>query len=110
MFKISNGNDEIMKIAQKYSHDLILLDFNATWCGPCRALAPKLHEFVEEINSTGGKKIIMCMVDVDENDDASTLYEIKAMPTLVWIKNMKVVDRVEGANFNKIKEITLKNL
>lgn len=101
-----NGNDELLAVATKHKNDIVLIDFSAKWCGPCKALAPKLHALVDKLNQLDSKRVILCVVDVDENDALSEAYKITAMPTLVWISNMNMVGRVEGADIKKIEETT----
>ena len=100
---INGGNAELVKIAQYHSNDVILIDFHAVWCGPCKAIAPFLHELVAKYKDAN-RKLILCKVDVDEQDELSQLYNVKSMPTLIWIDKGKMVYRIEGANKNKITE------
>lgn len=60
----------------------VLVDFWATWCGPCRALAPTLEEISNENND-----IKVCKVDIDENIDLAKEYGISTIPTLMVFKN-----------------------
>jgi len=71
----------------------VLVDFWATWCGPCRAIAPAIDELAREFDGVAkvGK------VDVDENNRVATMYNIRSIPTLLFIKNGQVVDQVVGA-------------
>jgi len=72
------------------SQGLILLDFWATWCGPCSMLAPILDQVAEEEKITIGK------INVDEERDLALQYDIEAIPTLVVMKDGKEVDRSVG--------------
>ena len=69
----------------------ILVDFNASWCGPCRMIAPVLEEVSEEITD---KKIIS--VDIDENEELANKYNISSIPCLVLFKEGKEVKRSIG--------------
>ena len=71
----------------------IMLDFWAVWCGPCRTIAP----FVEDIYEEYKDKAIVGKVDVDTNSDISIKYGIRNIPTVIYIKNGEVVDKVVGA-------------
>jgi len=73
------------------SKELVLVDFWAVWCGPCRLLAP----IVEEISKGGGVKAVK--VNVDENRDLATRYRIFSIPTLIIFKNGKPVESKVGA-------------
>ena len=71
----------------------VMLDFWAVWCGPCRTIAP----YVEEIYNEYKDKAIVGKVDVDESNEISIKYGIRNIPTVVYIKNGEVVDKVVGA-------------
>ena len=61
----------------------VLLDFYATWCGPCQMMSPIVEEIAEEL----GDKVIVGKVDSDENEDLVLKYNIMSIPTLVIRKN-----------------------
>jgi thiol-disulfide isomerase/thioredoxin len=109
-YEITGGNNDLLAIATAHQHDIVLVDFYADWCGPCKKIAPMLHEYVAHFakRKDGGARLILCKVNVDnaDNDDLCTAYKVSAMPTLVWISKMKVMNRVEGANVDKITSIT----
>ncbi|MDR2368387.1 MAG: thioredoxin [Deltaproteobacteria bacterium] len=70
----------------------ILVDFWAPWCGPCRALAPILGELSEEMSS----KLAFAKINVDENQDAPSKYNVRTIPCLIVFKNGQEVGRVVG--------------
>ena len=76
-----------------HSAQPVLVDFWATWCGPCRMIAP----IIEEIATEYGAKLKVTKVDVDSNPSISARYGIKGIPTLLIFKGGKVVDQVVGA-------------
>ena len=66
----------------KYEGDKpCIIDFYATWCGPCKMLAPSLEKISEEYNG----KLIVYKVDVDKNPELAGMFGIRSVPTLLWI-------------------------
>jgi thioredoxin 1 len=72
---------------------LVMVDFWAEWCGPCRAIAPLLEELAEA--SEG--RVTLMKVNIDENPGLAARYHIRSIPTNLFVKNGQVVDRVVGA-------------
>ncbi len=72
---------------------LVIVDFWATWCGPCRMLSPLLDE-VEEAMSD---KIVVVKVNVDDADEVAAQFRIMNIPTLLFFKNGQIVDKTVGA-------------
>jgi thioredoxin 1 len=70
----------------------ILVDFWATWCGPCRVIAPILEEIAEE----QAEAVQIVKVDVDSNPELSNRFEIRNIPTLLFFKGGELKDRVVG--------------
>lgn len=70
----------------------VLVDFHATWCGPCQTLAPIVEEFAKEMSG----KLKVIKVDVDKNQAAASKYNIRGVPTLILFKNGKIVWRKSG--------------
>ena len=72
---------------------LALVDFWAEWCGPCRAIAPMLDELVEAAQG----RVALMKVNVDESPGLASRYGIRSIPTILIVKDGKVVDQVVGA-------------
>jgi thioredoxin 1 len=72
---------------------LVMVDFWAEWCGPCRTIAPVL----EELAAASEGRVTLLKVNVDENHGLATRYGIQSIPTILFFKEGAVVDRVLGA-------------
>ena len=70
----------------------VLVDFWAEWCGPCKALAPKLDEIAKEYSG----KIRVAKVDIDQNKETPGTYGVRGVPTLALFKDGQVVDQIVG--------------
>jgi thioredoxin 1 len=71
---------------------VILVDFWASWCGPCRALAPTIEELSKELAG----KALVAKLDVDENPTTAEKFQVYSVPTVVLIKDGCEVDRIVG--------------
>ena len=72
---------------------LMMVDFWAEWCGPCRAIAPVLEDLTRESAGT----VTLAKVNVDENPGLAARYGIRSIPTILLVKQGKVADQVIGA-------------
>ncbi|ORX53154.1 thioredoxin TrxA [Hesseltinella vesiculosa] len=79
------------------SDKLVVVDFYATWCGPCKMIAPKFENLVDEYTN-----VVFAKVDVDEASDIAAEVGVRAMPTFLFFRNGNKVDEVVGANFANI--------
>lgn len=79
-------NEEVMN-----SDKPVLIDFWATWCGPCRMLSPIVDEVAEETDS-----VKVCKVNVDEEAQLASMFGIEVIPTLIVIKGGKTVNKSVG--------------
>lgn len=77
------------------SEQIILVDFWAKWCGPCKMIAPILEEISNE-----RKDIKIVKIDVDENKELALEYKIRSIPTLMLIKNKEII-AVKNGSINK---------
>ncbi len=75
------------------SSEPVLVDFWATWCGPCRMIAPMIEELATELQGT----VKVGKLDVDANSTTSAQFGIRSIPTLLIFKGGKVVDQIVGA-------------
>lgn len=79
-------------LTQAQAADVAVLDFNATWCNPCRMLAPVLEQVSEELAG----KALFCGIDVDQNPALAAQFGIQSIPALVVLKNGQPVARQVG--------------
>ena len=70
---------------------LVLVDFWAEWCGPCHAVAPVLEELADE------QDVTVLKVNIDENPGLAARHGIRSIPTILFVKDGEVVDRIVGA-------------
>ena len=87
-FNENNFENEVMK-----SEIPVLIDFYAEWCGPCRMMAPVVEQFAEEYEGS----IKIGKINVDEESELAARFGVQSIPSFIFIKDGKVVDRVTGA-------------
>lgn len=71
---------------------LVLIDFWAAWCGPCRALAPAIEDLATELAG----KVLVAKIDVDESPRIAEKFEVFSIPTVILIREGSEVDRIVG--------------
>ena len=83
----NNFNEELTN-----TDKLVLIDFYATWCGPCQMLSP----IVSEIANDYSNSVKVCKVDIDQNQDLAIRYNIMSVPTLIFLKKGKIIKSSVG--------------
>lgn len=86
---VTNENFETLKSGDKP----LVIDFWATWCGPCRMVAPIISEMAEKYDG----KIVVGKCDVEEGDEVAAQFGIRNIPTVVFMKGGEIVDKLVGA-------------
>ena len=82
-----NFENEVMN-----SDKPVLIDFSATWCGPCRMVAPIIDEIAAE-----NSQIKVCKVDVDDEPELAAAFAVSSIPMLLVVKDGKIVEQAVGA-------------
>jgi thioredoxin 1 len=95
--KTQNSKENVLiltdqNFAKTIKSGIVMVDFWATWCGPCRIFAPRLEEIALEM----GKKVVAGKLDTDRNQLTSIKYNIKYLPTIILFKNGTEVKRFVG--------------
>lgn len=83
-----------------------VIDFYAPWCGPCKMVSPVMEVLAEEYE----EQVIIGKVDVDTNTEWTAKYGVRNMPTVLFLKDGEVVDKLVGAATKKVYEEKLKAL
>ena len=98
---LNNFNEEITNTVK-----LVLVDFYANWCGPCKMLSPIISEIANEYSNS----VKVCKVNVDESQELALKYNIMSIPTLIFLKNGVVIKSVVGFCSKSELDSTIKNL
>ncbi|CAL4043980.1 Thioredoxin 1 [Buchnera aphidicola (Tetraneura ulmi)] len=101
---IDLSENEFDKYLDSNKNQLLIIDFWAKWCAPCKQLSPILESVANEY--TDNENLIFIKIDIDENKKNALKYQIKSIPTLLFIRNKSILNRVSGliSKF-KIKEL-----
>jgi len=97
-----NTIEEYEKALEISKTNIIVFDFFADWCGPCKRLTPHLQELAEKYTD-----IYFYKINVDTNEKLTIEYKISSMPTVLFIKDSKVLHRIVGANIEGINKAIL---
>lgn len=82
----------------KYSR--VVIDFTATWCGPCKRIAPFYQKLEEQY-----KNVVFFKIDVDKYEDVAKEYKVDSMPTFITLLNGKIFKTLMGANEQKLEQL-----
>ena len=86
---------------------LVLVDFWAEWCGPCKQISPRLEELANKYS----ENLTVCKVNVDENRELAIEYNIRSIPALIIFKGGEMVDSLIGAvSLEELEDLVTRNL
>ncbi|XP_071523923.1 thioredoxin [Panulirus ornatus] len=102
VYSVTSKEDFNKQLAEA-GDKLVIVDFYATWCGPCKVIAPKLEKLSEDMS-----EVVFLKVDVDECEEVAAEYQISCMPTFLFMKSGQKLDSFSGANEEKVKEFIAK--
>ena len=100
--EFDESNDDFDKVIAENKKLPIFVDFNATWCPPCKALKPVIEKTCKD------NGFVFIAVDIDENPIFSTKYDVQGIPFVLLFLNGKKVEQFIGNNQKKLEELTEK--
>jgi thioredoxin len=86
-------DDNVFKMALRDTNELVVIDFYAPWCAPCRALAPTFEGIANTF-----PRVLILKVDVDVMKNIAAAYDVSRLPTIVFVRQGTEIDRVVGAD------------
>uniref|UniRef100_A0A1A9VRG8 Thioredoxin domain-containing protein n=1 Tax=Glossina austeni TaxID=7395 RepID=A0A1A9VRG8_GLOAU len=92
------SKEDMEKQINEAGEKLIVIDFYASWCGPCKIISPKL----EELSAQYSDKALVLKVNVDDCEEIALEYNVTSMPTFVFMKNRQIIDVFVGGNPEKL--------
>ncbi|KAI9200600.1 hypothetical protein LWI28_010310 [Acer negundo] len=99
---IESWNEQLQKGLE--SKKLVVVDFTATWCPPCRLIAPVFSDLAKKLTNA-----IFLKVDVDELKSVAQDWAVEAMPTFIFLKEGKIVDKFVGAKKDELEMVVTKH-
>lgn len=105
VYQVKSKSDLEAKLTEA-GEKLVVIDFFATWCGPCKRIAPVLEEIAKENEA----KLVVLKVDVDEVEELVGEYRVEVMPTFVFMRKGEHLDTLAGSNEDKLKELISKHV
>lgn len=97
--KVVKTDDELRNTLDNTNQKLIVLDWSASWCGPCKKIAPEFEKLSEQY-----KDVVFLKADVDELSDSAAKAGVESMPTFQFIKDGELVHSFAGASVDQLKK------
>ena len=97
----SQNFEEVVKCGK-----LVVIDFWATWCGPCRALGPIIEELAEDYKD----KVVICKCDVDSEQELAMKFQVMSIPKVVFLKDGEIKDMQVGLTSKEVLSAKIENL
>jgi len=91
---------DFTNFVRQQTDKLVVVDFYADWCGPCKRIAPKYIELADQYTN-----VVFCKVNVDENPKISQEFQITGLPTFLLFKKGQIVDKVVGVNLERLEQL-----
>nr|XP_023654104.1 thioredoxin [Paramormyrops kingsleyae] len=105
MVREINNQADFDKTLKDAGQKLVVIDFTATWCGPCKAIAPIFQKLSDDYQN-----VVFLKVDVDEAQDVASSCGVSCMPTFQFYKNGVKIGEFSGADKNKLEEMVKKHM
>ncbi|EDV91867.1 thioredoxin-2 [Drosophila grimshawi] len=100
MVHVVQSSEDFKKQISDAGDKLILIDFNADWCGPCKRIAPK----VDELACQYAERAIVLSVNIDEHMEITMAYNIRSMPTFVFVRCGFILESFVGSNADRLSK------
>ena len=91
--------EEFDEVLNGYPGKLVVVDFHASWCGPCKMIGPQFAKMENDFPDA-----VFIKVDVDELEEVAEQYEVEAMPTFLMFRDSEKVGNMTGASADKLRE------
>jgi thioredoxin 1 len=88
------------------TNDVVLVDFFADWCGPCKALHPALEELAKEFDG----KVVISKINVDKDPELTAQFKVRSIPALLYFKNGEIVDTQNGVQSKSVMTSNLASI
>ena len=101
-----NNNEGLIALMEVSTVKIVVLQLSATWCGPCKQMAKYLEDLS---NDTSYEAVRFAIVECDKVEGVAEAYKVKTYPTIVIIKDEKVIGRIRGTGYEELVEILENN-